>query len=195
MVDVRTNIGVSTRVLRLNKKLAMDAYRSEAPGAMEEGKFRVSEYNQSAGRWETPTALFGSRKRVVLPSSYTGGPCQMYKTYQDSMAIVREFGKSDIFLTKTCSPEWKEIRDQIAEHQNSPDRPTSWRLSALLHDLDEGVLGRILARIYVVEFQKRGLPLAHILIILAEEAKPRTRDLITKLVSCEIPVETPNPEL
>ncbi|OWZ03189.1 Helitron helicase [Phytophthora megakarya] len=162
-----------------------NAYHSEAPEVVEEAEFRVSEYSQSTGRLDDPVA--GGRlpwhfldqvgKRVILPSSYTGGPRQMHKSYQDSMAIVREFGRPDIFLTMTCNPEWKEIRDQIAEHQNSPDRPDivarvwNQKLRALLHDLDEGVLRRILARIYVVEFQKRGLPHAHILIILAEEDK------------------------
>ncbi|OWY90444.1 Helitron helicase, partial [Phytophthora megakarya] len=178
-----------------------DAYRSEAPDVVEEAGFRVLEYNQSTRRLDDPVEwgrlpwhfLDHVGKRVILPSSFTDGPRQMYKSYQDSMAIVREFGKPDIFLTMTCNPEWKEIRDQIAEHQNPPDRPDivarvwNQKLRALLHDLDEGVLGRILARIYVVEFQKRGLPHAHILIILAEEDKPRTRDLINKMVSCEIP--------
>ncbi|OWZ08499.1 Helitron helicase [Phytophthora megakarya] len=92
----------------------------------------------------------------------------------------------------TCTSEWKEIRDQIAEHQKLPDRPD---IVARVWNQKLRVLGRILARIYVVEFQKRGLPHAHILIILAEEDKPRTRDLINKLVSCEIPDETTNPEL
>ncbi|OWZ06913.1 Helitron helicase [Phytophthora megakarya] len=82
-----------------------DAYRSEAPYMVVEGEFRVSEYNQSAGRLDDHVA--GGRlprhffdnvgKRVILPSCYTGGPRQMYKSYQDSMAIVREFDKPDIF--------------------------------------------------------------------------------------------------
>ncbi|OWZ06912.1 Helitron helicase [Phytophthora megakarya] len=69
------------------------------------------------------------------------------------------------------------------------------KLRALLHNLDEGVFGRILARIYVVEFQKRGLPHAHSFIIVADKAKPRTGDLINKLVSCEIPDEVQNMEI
>ncbi|OWZ11010.1 Helitron helicase [Phytophthora megakarya] len=126
----------------------------------------------------------------------------MYKLYQDSMAIVREFGKPDIFLTMTCNPEWKVIVRKIsAEHQKHPDRPDivahvwNQKLRVLLDDLDEGVLGRLLARLYVVEFQKRGLPHAHILIVLAEEDKLRTRDLINTLVPCEIPDEVSNPDL
>jgi hypothetical protein len=36
------------------------------------------------------------------------------------------------------------------------------------------ILGRTIARIYVVEFQKRGLPHAHILIFFTEDCKPHT---------------------
>ena len=31
-------------------------------------------------------------QRIILPSSFTGGPRQMHKLYQDGMAIVRVFG-------------------------------------------------------------------------------------------------------
>ncbi|OWZ13182.1 Helitron helicase [Phytophthora megakarya] len=69
------------------------------------------------------------------------------------------------------------------------------KLRVLLQDLDESVLGRIFAWAYVVEFQKRGLPQADILIILAEEDKSCTRYFINKLVSCKISDEATNPEL
>ncbi|KAE8951607.1 hypothetical protein PF011_g32918 [Phytophthora fragariae] len=112
----------------------------------------------------------------------------MYKAYQDSMAIVREYGKPDVFVTMTCNPKWEEIEEKITDPlQSAQDRPDIvarvWqqKLKALLKDLDEGVLGRLLARIYVVEFQKRGLPHAHILVILEDEDKPRTREIIDKL--------------
>jgi hypothetical protein len=46
-----------------------------------------------------------------LPSSFTGGPRQMHKLYQDGMAIVRVFGKPDLFITITCNPKWPEIQN------------------------------------------------------------------------------------
>ncbi|KAE8882346.1 hypothetical protein PF002_g1425 [Phytophthora fragariae] len=126
----------------------------------------------------------------------------MYKAYQDSMAIVREYGKPDVFVTMTCNPKWEEIEEKITDPlQSAQDRPDIvarvWqqKLKALLKDLDEGVLGRLLARIYVVEFQKRGLPHAHILVILEDEDKPRTREIIDKLVSTELPDKNVNPDL
>ncbi|KAG3233506.1 hypothetical protein PI124_g21420 [Phytophthora idaei] len=125
----------------------------------------------------------------------------MYKSYQDSMTIVREDGKPDAFVTMTCSPTWEEIMEKIPDGQTAQDRPDMvarvWqlKLGAELKDLDEGVLGRVHAQIYVVEFQKRGLPHAHILVILAEEDKPRTRQIIDKMVSAELPDKEKNPPL
>ncbi|KAE9107293.1 hypothetical protein PF007_g13094 [Phytophthora fragariae] len=52
-----------------------------------------------------------------------------------------------------------------------------------------------MARIYVVEFQKWGLPHAHILVILADEDKPRRREIIDKLASAELPDAELNPQL
>jgi hypothetical protein len=47
--------------------------------------------------------------RIVLPSSHTGSPRNMQQLYQDSMALVRKFGKPDLFITMTCNPNWKDI--------------------------------------------------------------------------------------
>ena len=48
-------------------------------------------------------------KRVVLPSSFQGGPRHMQQAYFDAMAIVRELGKPDLFITMTCNPKWSEV--------------------------------------------------------------------------------------
>jgi hypothetical protein len=49
------------------------------------------------------------------------------------------------------------------------------------------VLGKARAYIYVVEFQKRGLPHAHILLIMEDKYKPKTPDDIDRYISAEIP--------
>jgi hypothetical protein len=43
--------------------------------------------------------------RVVLPSSFTGSDRAMQQLYQDSMAIVRHFGKPTFFITFTANPQ------------------------------------------------------------------------------------------
>ena len=43
-------------------------------------------------------------KRVILSSNFTGSPRYLQQLYQDAMAIVREFGKPDLFIIVTCNP-------------------------------------------------------------------------------------------
>ncbi|GMF49762.1 unnamed protein product [Phytophthora fragariaefolia] len=150
-----------------------DAILSETTVELGEGEALLSEYNRETGTLQQPDQLRRRSahflnldqigRRVVLPSTHPGGPRHMFKSYQDAMAVVREFGKPDVFVTMTCSPMWDEIQQKIPdENQSAQDRPDvvarvyQMKLAALLKDLDEGVLGRVQARIYVVEFQKRG---------------------------------------
>ncbi|KAE8962785.1 hypothetical protein PF011_g29255 [Phytophthora fragariae] len=187
-----------------------DALLNEATTVLNEGEGLLTEYDRETGTLQHPDGdhrrpdhfLNQIGKRIVLPSTHSGSPRAMYKSYQDSMAIVREYGKPDVFVTMTCNPTWEEIQEKIPEpNQSAQDRPDIvarvWqqKLAELLKDLDEGVLGRVMTRIYVVEFQKRGLPHAHILVILADEDKPRRREIIDKLVSAELPDAELNPQL
>jgi len=59
----------------------------------------------------------------ILPSSFVGGPRFMSKLYQDSMAMVRKFGRPDLFITFTFNPKWKEIKSELQSFQTPPDRP------------------------------------------------------------------------
>lgn len=96
----------------------------------------------------------------------------MYERYQNAMAIVRELGKPDLFVTFTCNPKWPEIKDHLFQGQSATDRPDlccrvfHLKLEALIADLTSGMFGKVIAYIYTIEYQKRGLPHAHILIIL-----------------------------
>ena len=60
---------------------------------------------------------------------------------------------------------------------------------------EKHVLGTPVAYVYVIEFQKRGLPHCHLLIILAENCKVRVPLDIDNLISAEIPDEVVSPEL
>jgi hypothetical protein len=42
----------------------------------------------------------------------------MRRRYLDAMALVRRFGKPDIFLTMTCNPKWDEITYELYYRQN-----------------------------------------------------------------------------
>jgi hypothetical protein len=149
---------------------------------------------------ETDLSTVGSLS--ILPSSFKGGPREMWQLYQDAMAIVRYCGKPDLFITMTCNPLWTEIITELLPGQTAQDRPElvarvfKLKLNALLHDLmKNNILGRVVAYVYVIEFQKRGLPHAHILLILELSDKPLTPADIDSIVCAEIPSQTAYPEL
>jgi len=104
---------------------------------------------------------------VVLPSSFIGSPKNMMQNYQDAMALVRKFGKSDLFITFTCNPAWPEIADSIQFHlwetpTNRPDiviqvfHAKIQELIRLICKVE--IFGAVTAFLYTVEFQKRGCP-------------------------------------
>jgi hypothetical protein len=58
-------------------------------------------------------------QRVILPSSYLGGPRDMHQRYLDGMAIARHFKKIDIFMTMTANPNWPEIKQELLYGQTA----------------------------------------------------------------------------
>ena len=123
-----------------------------------------------------------------------GSPRDMHRRFQDAMAVVRKHGKPDLFITKTCNPMWKEIQDELLDGQKAEDRPDlvsrvfQMRLEKFEKDiLEDGIFGARIADMRVIEFQKRGLPHAHLLIILQERHSIKTADHVDKIVCAEIP--------
>ena len=77
----------------------------------------------------------------------------------DAMALVRKYGKLDIFLTMTCNPNWDEITQNLYPGQSAQDRPDlvmrvfRAKLEELMHLLfKKHILGKVKAHVYVVEF-------------------------------------------
>ena len=139
---------------------------------------------------------------VVLPSSFSGGPRHMQQLYLDAMCMVAKLGKPDIFLTFTCNPKWEEITENLLPGQTASDRPDlvarvfRMKLEAIKKDIfEDGVLGKTVAYVYVIEYQKRGLPHAHFLIHFADGYKLHTSFDIDSLISAEIPDPDEEPEL
>jgi hypothetical protein len=86
----------------------------------------------------------------------------------DAMALVRRFGKPDIFLTMTYNPNWDEIKRELYPSQTPQDRLdlVVRVFRAKLQEpkdrlLKKDILGKVRAHVYVVEFQKRGMLHAH----------------------------------
>ncbi|GBL71957.1 hypothetical protein AVEN_115002-1 [Araneus ventricosus] len=120
-------------------------------------------------------------------SELNGSPHNMQQNYQDAMAMVRKFGKPDLFLTFTCNPSWFEVLNCMEGVQRPEDRPDiiirvfNMKLKELLEDIcKHGIFGTVLTYIYVIEFQKRGLPHAHILLTLDPCTDLRLFQIVTK---------------
>ena len=141
-------------------------------------------------------------RRIILPSSFGGSPRHMHGQYQDAMAIVGKKGKADLVITMTANPKWKEVQEALLPGQIAADRPDvvarvfRLRLRELMDDLlKKNVLGCTVAHMWVTEFQKRGLPHAHLLLFFADADKLHTPDDYDDVVCAEIPDRTTEPEL
>ena len=117
-------------------------------------------------------------QRLILPSSYTGGPRYMKQCLQDSLALARYYRKIDLFITVTCNPSWPEITRELFPGQTAVDRPDlcaqvfKMKLKVIIEEIyKKGIFGKAVAYIYTIEFQKRGLPHAHILVFLESKDK------------------------
>ena len=102
----------------------------------------------------------------------------------------------------TCNPHWPEIADNLIGNQLAQDRPNlvarvfKLRKDQLCKDLVHGnLLGRHIAHLAVVEFQKKGLPHAHILLILADEDDLLTDEEVDRVICAELPPDPNEPGL
>ncbi|XP_072071845.1 uncharacterized protein [Arachis hypogaea] len=143
------------------------------------------------------------RKRIVLPSSFIGGRHYIDGLYHDCVAICGHVGYPDLFITFTCNSEWPEIKRLLDPlHLKPVDRPDivcrmfKMKLDMLIKDLKkERFFSKVVVNVHTIEFQKRGLPHAHILIFLDSLRKfPDPKD-IDKVICAGIPNQFEHPEL
>lgn len=141
-------------------------------------------------------------QKVILPSSYIGGARHMHQVYQDSMAIARYFHKVDLFITMTCNPKWPEITRELLPGQQPNDRPDlvarvfKMKKQAFLDDIfKHGIFGRAVARVWTIEFQKRGLPHMHRLVWLEDDYKLRTPEDVDTCIRSYWPDPNSEPQL
>ncbi|XP_018368319.1 PREDICTED: uncharacterized protein LOC108764532, partial [Trachymyrmex cornetzi] len=107
---------------------------------------------------------------LYYPYGNQGSPRNMLQHYQDAMAIVRKYGKPDLFITMTCNPNWREIRENLLP--NPADRSD-----------------------ICAQFQKRGLPHIHLLVTLKQNYKILNPEAVDKFISAEIPNPDKNANL
>lgn len=152
-IQQRTNEG---KILLCSGKL-FQQYLVDAYTCIEQDRLRWISMNQpqlraelykgikdAVLRGDTTPASVG--KRIVLPSSFTGGPRYMAQNFQDAMAICKWYGNPDFFLTFTASPNWPEVKAMLnlIPGQKPEDRPDvvtrvfKIKLDQLLKDLVQG---------------------------------------------------------
>ncbi|WVZ78718.1 hypothetical protein U9M48_026381, partial [Paspalum notatum var. saurae] len=114
----------------------------------------------------------------------------------------RVHGPPDFFTTFTCNAKWPEIAEAIALHpgQKPSDRADmvvrvyNMKLEELMQDVRDGTaFGPVSAVLHTVEFHKRGLPHAHIIIWLLQDTSHPTPDFINRFISAEIPDPNEDP--
>ncbi|XP_031127813.1 uncharacterized protein LOC116029909 [Ipomoea triloba] len=186
---------------RLYQQFLVDAYTM-----VESGRLLYIRNNQKALRCEAYKGLTDALtrgevdtnkqgKRIILPSTFTGGARYMIQNYQDAMAICRHKGYPNLFITFTCNPKWPEIQRFMDKcNLNAEDRPDivsrvfKMKLDALVKEIRNGKLfGIVTAVVYTIEFHKRGLPHAHILIFLERLTEGFSANHMDEFISAEIP--------
>ena len=151
--------------------------------------------NVSQAEGDDPHAL---GRRVILTSSLTGSPRYYTQLFHEAMALVREFGKPDLFLTITCDSNWQELdmlngmSDGSSEMRNARidvlSRVFNSKLNQICREIMvDGIFGKVSAHTYAVEWQKRGSPHCHIILWLENKhALDRPED-IDRIIKAEIP--------
>lgn len=86
----------------------------------------------------------------------------MQQNYQDAMAMARQYGRADLFITFTANPKWPEVVQCLQPGQTAADIPDivcrvfKIKLDELINDISKNnIFGVSVAHIYVIEFQKR----------------------------------------
>lgn len=170
-----------------------------------ETRLNFIRHNQERIRHED-TQLMGSKdvapsENVYLPVSFLGSRLWAAEQVADSLAVAATLGNPTFFITMTCNAVWPEIVSQLRTGQTFCDVPVvvacvfRWKLCILLQMLRTMFMnsGRILYCIYSIEFQKRGLPHAHILVKYSTDCK-EPLDIDT-VVSVEVPPDPRDAQL
>ena len=118
--------------------------------------------------------------KTFLSQSMHGSTRHLRSLARNALALVSEYGRPSLFITLTCNPNWPEIIEQLLPGQTAFDRGDIVcqvfyrKLQALLANLRQGKYfpiknslkqwHKIQYEVRVIEYQRRGLPHAHIVL-------------------------------
>lgn len=142
------------------------------------------------------------RSVVILPGTVTGTPRWYRSLYLDGMNMVNDLGATTALITMTCNPRWKEILDNLNPGEQPQDRPDllvrvfRMKSQELLDDIiKHHVIGHCIGILAANEFQKKGLPHIHVLVILNSIDRPRNGTDCDRIACAEIPDRDAHPRL
>ncbi|KIH61441.1 hypothetical protein ANCDUO_08286 [Ancylostoma duodenale] len=132
-------------------------------------------------------------KLVNLPKGFVGSRLWYDQLYHNAMAVAQREGNPDLFITFTGDQNWPEIVE------NLPHRFDSWitepllcarvfrlRLRSLIKEIvQKQIFGEVVALQYSIEYQKQGMPHAHILVTLRNKLNSPSK--IDEIISAELP--------
>jgi hypothetical protein len=118
-------------------------------------------------------------KANFLSDSFHGSRRHLRKLAVNALVIITARDTPHLFITFTCNQEWPEITSRLLERTVAFDNPAlvaevfHFKLQSLIHNLRSGKYfrdnatdshsrHRVAYQMYVVEYQHRGLPHAHI---------------------------------
>ncbi|KAE8210244.1 hypothetical protein CF327_g5867 [Tilletia walkeri] len=181
VVDMLTRI--EERRLDFVASSMVTAHRRRIPPSHE-----LSEDGTAGNNGEDPGSVHAS-----LPSSFIGSKAYRAEQVGDALELARRFGRPHGMLTLTTNPQWPELIEVLRQGQTATDAPHLTirvfraRLSRVMA-MFKKEYGKPTYVIRVIEFQKRGLPHAHIVFALHPECPV---SCIDKIASGEVP---PNSE-
>ena len=183
----------------LQEKCCVDFARAEAYRLnwvrKNQQRLRADTYNNIVDTLRRDDVDLNSTGRLVLPASFIGSDRDKHRRFQDCTAVLRSLQTTlDYFITVTCNPNWREIIDNRLPGQKPEDRPDiiarvfSLKLDAFINEIrQEKIFGKCLAYFCSIEFQKRGLPHAHILLTMDFRHKIRTPEDVDRVICAELP--------
>ena len=109
--------GITNPILRgrsLGQQYIVDQFAKSEVGRcryveLHQKELRAEVYNGAKEAMKSNADLSSVGKRVILPSSFTGGELYMHQQSLDSIALYQTFGHPHLFITMTTNPDWPEI--------------------------------------------------------------------------------------
>ena len=159
-------------------------------------------FKQAMDHAQSEKPVEGVGKRRILPASFSHGKRCYSERYYDAMAVVLARQRPDLFITVTGTTQCHEL-ERLRDGRSKDDlvdlanRIFSIKLKRFLHDVVKNqIFGRIVGEIWIIEYQKRGIPHAHICLCLDRRDKlkkgsdfERANDFVDQMIWAEIPVD------